>query len=273
MSDDERFAPRLNHVAISMEPELLDDAGRAEILAFYGDVFGWTEGDNSGEIGNPLIMTTGEVMQFVYLLPGDPALACPTLDHFGLQVSSVDEIEAIVAKAKAWQEKDDRVTIIDVKARESEGLCGGYVLTSVYIGYLLPMMVELQHLARRRDRLTGAVDPADRRRRLRARRRRRPRPRGPGHPLRPLVVRRARPPRRPRRPRAALPRRRRGDRVAGALPNDLDVILAFHGAMRIGAIWVGSTAPSRRPRSGTCSTTAARRSAVRRRDRGAGGGR
>src|SRR6476620_4012178 len=31
----------------------------------------------------------------------------------------------------------------------------------------------------------------------------------------------------------------RGDRVAGALPNDLDVILAFHGAMRIGAIWVG----------------------------------
>ena len=32
---------------------------------------------------------------------------------------------------------------------------------------------------------------------------------------------------------------RAGDRVAGALPNDLDVVLAFHGAMRIGAIWVG----------------------------------
>lgn len=30
-----------------------------------------------------------------------------------------------------------------------------------------------------------------------------------------------------------------GDRVAGALPNDLDVILAFHGAMRVGAVWVG----------------------------------
>jgi len=32
---------------------------------------------------------------------------------------------------------------------------------------------------------------------------------------------------------------RAGDRVASALPNDVDVILAFHGAMRIGAIWVG----------------------------------
>ena len=141
------FVPRLNHVAMTMPPDALDDHGRAEIKDFYGDVFGWTEGDNTGEQGNPLIMMTGEIMQFVYLLPGDPALACPTLDHFGLQVSSVEEIETIVAKAKAWQEKDDRVQIIDVKARGSEGPRGKYVLTSAYIGYLLPMMVELQHLA------------------------------------------------------------------------------------------------------------------------------
>jgi long-chain acyl-CoA synthetase len=31
----------------------------------------------------------------------------------------------------------------------------------------------------------------------------------------------------------------RGDRVAGALPNDVDVVAAFHGAMRLGAVWVG----------------------------------
>lgn len=143
------YSPRLNHVAMTMSPDSLDDHGRAEIKDFYGDVFGWTEGDNSGESGNPLIMMTGEFMQFVYLLPGDPALACPTLDHFGLQVSSVDEIEEIVAKAKAWQAKDDRVKIIDVKGRETGGPGGQYVLTSAYIGYLLPMMVELQHLGPR----------------------------------------------------------------------------------------------------------------------------
>jgi acyl-CoA synthetase (AMP-forming)/AMP-acid ligase II len=32
---------------------------------------------------------------------------------------------------------------------------------------------------------------------------------------------------------------RMGDRVGGALPNDIDVVLAFHGAMRLGAVWVG----------------------------------
>ncbi len=139
------FAPRLNHVAITMPPGELDDAARAEIKDFYGDVFEWFEGDNTGESGNPLILMTGQ-MQFVYLLPGDPALECPRLDHFGLELSSVEEIEAIVDKAKAWQEKDDRVQIIDVKARSSEGPRGNYVLTSAYIGFRLPMMVELQHL-------------------------------------------------------------------------------------------------------------------------------
>ncbi len=32
---------------------------------------------------------------------------------------------------------------------------------------------------------------------------------------------------------------RPGDRVAACLPNDLDVVVAFHGAQRIGAVWVG----------------------------------
>ena len=32
---------------------------------------------------------------------------------------------------------------------------------------------------------------------------------------------------------------RAGDRVGGSLPNDSDVVIAFHGAMRIGAVWVG----------------------------------
>ena len=54
MSDDERFAPRLNHVAMTMPPESSSTTPVApRSRAFYGDVFGWTEGDNSGESGQP----------------------------------------------------------------------------------------------------------------------------------------------------------------------------------------------------------------------------
>jgi hypothetical protein len=142
------FPPRLNHVAITMDPARLDDAGRAELLDFYGDVFGWTEGDNTGEIGNPLILYTGAFAQFVYLLPGDPALRAPAMDHFGLQVATLADLVAIVERAKARQREDERVTIIDVHARTTQGPTADYTLTSAYIGFVLPLLIELQHLER-----------------------------------------------------------------------------------------------------------------------------
>ena len=144
----ETFAPRLNHVAITMDPSLMDARGRAEILDFYGDVFGWTEGDNTGERGNPLIMYTGTFGQFVYLAVGEPGSAPPAVDHFGLQVATVEELEGIVARAKARATNDDRVRVTDVHARTTHGPTADYTLTSAYIGFALPLTIELQHLAR-----------------------------------------------------------------------------------------------------------------------------
>jgi hypothetical protein len=43
-------------------------------------------------------------------------------------------------RAKAYQEKDDRVDIVDKKTDDH----GMLAITSIYIGYLLPMMVEIQ---------------------------------------------------------------------------------------------------------------------------------
>jgi catechol 2,3-dioxygenase-like lactoylglutathione lyase family enzyme len=140
--------PTLNHVAITMDPALLSDHGRAELLDFYGDVFGWIEGDNTGELGNPLILYTGAFGQFVYLLPGDPYLRAPAMDHFGVQVSSIAQLEAIVARAKARQARDERVTLIDVHSRTTPGPTADYTLTSAYIGFVMPLLVELQHLER-----------------------------------------------------------------------------------------------------------------------------
>ena len=140
--------PTLNHVAISMDPAVLDERGRADVLDFYGAVFGWTEGDNSGEAGNPLILYTGAFGQFVYLLPADPPLSAPPLDHFGLQVDSLDDLHAIVRRAQSRAATDDRVRVIDVHARTTHGPTHDYTLTSAYIGFVIPLLVELQHLER-----------------------------------------------------------------------------------------------------------------------------
>lgn len=142
-----KLRPIFNHVAISVDGSVLDDAGRTDLIDFFGQVFGWTEGDNSTEAGNPLILYTGEMRQFLYLLPATGEfLRAPRLDHFGLEISSRSELVTILDRAKAYGEADPRVNIIDIDERVTHGTTSDYTLTNAYIGFLIPLMIELQHI-------------------------------------------------------------------------------------------------------------------------------
>ena len=138
----------LNHVAISMPRASLDDAGRADILAFYGEVFGWRELPDQDEPGDPLILATGAFGQFVYLLPSDEPMRTDPMDHFGVLTESLADLDGILERATAYASHDDRVRVIARHARTTHGPTTDYTLTSGYVGFVLPLMVEIQHLAR-----------------------------------------------------------------------------------------------------------------------------
>jgi hypothetical protein len=143
------FAPRINHVAISVDADVLNDEGRAALLDFYSEVFGWTEGDNSTEKGNPLILVTGEWRQFVYLLPAsDEFMVTPEMDHFGMEVATKRELFEILERVRVYQGKDERVRITDVGTMVTHHKDGDHTLTNVYIEFLIPLWIELQHFER-----------------------------------------------------------------------------------------------------------------------------
>ena len=60
--------PRFNHVAMSVPAELLSAAGRAELLRFYEDVFGWTEIPSLTEDEKRLVLQAYRNDQFVFLV-------------------------------------------------------------------------------------------------------------------------------------------------------------------------------------------------------------
>jgi hypothetical protein len=141
------LAPRINHVAISVDADVLNDEGRSALLDFYSEVFGWTEGDNSTEKGNPLILLTGSWRQFLYLLPAkDEYMVTPNMDHFGMEVSSKEELLEILERVKVYQAKDDRVGVTDVGTMVTQHNDGQHTLTNVYIKFLIPLWIELQHI-------------------------------------------------------------------------------------------------------------------------------
>jgi catechol 2,3-dioxygenase-like lactoylglutathione lyase family enzyme len=146
------FSPRINHVAISVDAEVMDEEGRADLLRFYSDVFGWVEGDNSTEQGNPLILYTGSLGQFLYLLPAnDEYMVTPNMDHFGIEVASQEELLEILHRVKAYQQKDPRVRITDVGAMTTRYQDKEYMLTNAYIWFLIPLWIELQHIEQHRE--------------------------------------------------------------------------------------------------------------------------
>ena len=133
--------PRFNHVAMSVPADLLDTAGRADLVSFYEEVFGFQELPTMTEDRRRLVFGCYTIEQFVFLIAGDdPPMTCPRLDHYGFSVETEAELDDFLARAKAFQAKDPRVDIIDKHVDDH----GVLAITSIYVGYLLPLMIEIQ---------------------------------------------------------------------------------------------------------------------------------
>jgi hypothetical protein len=145
---------RINHVAMSMPESAMDEATRADIERFYGEVYGWTPYTPEGESGSPLVMLMSDPKLFLFVMPEKDGMIAPPLDHFGIEVFEESELDEMLGRAKTFQDKDDRVRIIDKAVKRYTAdpelrpdLAGstGVDLVSCYIGYILPMMVEIQY--------------------------------------------------------------------------------------------------------------------------------
>lgn len=133
--------PRFNHVAMTVPADLLGEDGRRDIVAFYSEVFGWQELPTETLDRQRLVLSAYSYDQFVFLIAGDVPMAAPRLDHFGMGVATEEELDEFYRRARAYREKDHRVDLIDKRTEHHPGLD----LTSFYVGYLLPLMVEVQH--------------------------------------------------------------------------------------------------------------------------------
>ena len=132
--------PRFNHVAMSVPADLLDETGRAEILDFYGEVFGWTEMPTLTRNRELLVLRAYSHEQFVFLMAGAEPMRAGAMDHFGMSVPSVDRLESMYELAEKRREQDPRVEILERKVEDFKVL----QLHSFYVRFQLPLMVEVQ---------------------------------------------------------------------------------------------------------------------------------
>src|SRR5260370_25010391 len=132
--------PRFNHVAMSLPAEHLDEEHRKLRTDFYSDVFGFVDLPMMTIDRKRQVFQVHNIEQFVFLIADDggAAMECPRLDHFGLSVGAESELDEILARAKAWQARDDRVDIIDKHVDDHRMLA----VTSLDVRYLRPRLLE-----------------------------------------------------------------------------------------------------------------------------------
>jgi len=131
--------PRFNHVAMSVAADVLAEPQRSDLVRFMHEVLGFDELPMAPR-PDRLVFGCVHWDQFVFLIAEDDPMACPRLDHYGLAVGTWAELEAARDRALAFQQEDPRVDLVDIEVDDQEVV----KIHSMYVGYLLPMMCELQ---------------------------------------------------------------------------------------------------------------------------------
>ena len=134
-------SPWLNHVAMSVDPEVLNEAGRRDIVDFYSEVFGWQELEMMTVDRKRLVLGAYRLDQFIFIHGDDDPMRAPRMDHYGFGVASEEELDTFLARSRAYQQRDERVRIIDKHVDDYTRLA----LVSFYVGFILPLMVEVQY--------------------------------------------------------------------------------------------------------------------------------
>jgi hypothetical protein len=132
--------PRLNHVALSLPADQLDQVHRDDLCLFWGEVFGFDELEVMTEDRRRLVLSCVHWDQFLFIVSDDQPMRCPPMDHFGFAVGSMDELLGVRDRAEAFRHHDDRVEIIDVTADDQKVV----TIHSLYVRFLLPMLCEVQ---------------------------------------------------------------------------------------------------------------------------------
>lgn len=132
---------RFNHMELTFPRGSLDEAMRADIKRFYGEVLGW----NTLDV--PLLdqMTyyiSPDDGQFILLAESDKPISSPGFDHLGLLLDSRGEVDELLEQCKKFQARDERMKIKEYDDLET----GPVTVRAFYVKYLLPIYFDIQHI-------------------------------------------------------------------------------------------------------------------------------
>ena len=132
---------RFSHVAITVPRALFLEERRAELLDFYGQVFGWSENPGLSIPDERIFLRAPSDAQYLTIRAADAPMETSGYEHLGVLLASRDDVRDTHARAAKLAERLDGVTLEPVSERYD-----GKLLT-FRVRYSLPLTIEVQHFA------------------------------------------------------------------------------------------------------------------------------
>jgi hypothetical protein len=161
----------LSHCAITIPRGTLTSEYRADLVEFYGEVFGFgvspveaqPSTQRAGRNMVTLVLDEG-YEHFLVLLESDMPIDVRDVEHFGIEVTSSDELDRLYGRCVEFQRRDPRLWLSSLPARTPQPqpeydnwTQRGIDRRAFNLRYRLPFALEISH----NDYLEGRV-PAQR---------------------------------------------------------------------------------------------------------------
>lgn len=133
---------RLTHVAVTVPRSLFEPQRRSELLAFYGDVFGWTENPGLAIPGERIFLRAPSDEQYLTLRASDEPMRTTGYEHLGVELPTPEELRELHRRARDRARGDGRVELGEIEVEY------GGALHSFRLRFLLPLTIEVQCFVR-----------------------------------------------------------------------------------------------------------------------------
>jgi len=130
----------LSHIALSVERRQFTSTFCDRVVAFYGEVFGWILNPQLSIENERLFIDLPGTNQYLNLRARDEALTPTPYDHFGVYVSSPEEVRKLHAKVSRFAGTDG------IEIDDSVQVLYAGRLHTFRFRYLLPLAIEVQHI-------------------------------------------------------------------------------------------------------------------------------
>ena len=126
------------HVALSVSKAEFNKQYIADVLDFYGSVFGWFEIEDLAIENERLILDVLGNDQYLNVRARDEPMTTSGYEHLGFSVENENDIRELYLRCEDYAGKDERVQLSVLEYRNG----GSYV--NFRVRFLLPLSIEVQ---------------------------------------------------------------------------------------------------------------------------------